>query len=480
MSSSTDKLCPQCAEINFSFFTERFQNAQGRGKPPDISWSTLLPEHCQFCQLLVHCMRNCQAIQQSLQVTLRGVYTGHELQLYADDKETSRRFDYSIRHCELIPSEYPNEGSQNLMYFDVNELKFWLNQCKNHQCLPGHHSQNPLPEGLRLIDVQNNCIVRPKTHVNYCVLSYVWGDILQPSLTSHNTLESQDSLKALDLPRTILDAIALCRDIGCQFLWVDSLCIVQDSADDKHRQILTMADVYSQSFLAIIAAAGDDANAGLPPYGNPGRNLNLSYLVRRSSKGSFVASLSPQIAAEEIAKSTWASRGWTLQEYALSRRVLFFTGSYTFLRCEKGLQCEDFGLGFSRCFDEDLRWDLPLPPFYRRTLETDRHYSSTFSQLLAEFVRRNLRYDEDILSAFTGILARMEYSIGNHIWGLPSKEFGAALQWITHMPFPSVERVGFPSWSWAGWIHANDVPFPNGSFLTCIKDSMSEPLICRY
>lgn len=463
MSSSTDKLCPQCTEINFNFFTKSLQKDQDDPKIPDISWNTPLSEHCQFCQLLLHCMRNSQDIHPHLQRTLRGIYTGDELQLYVDDKETSRRLDYSIRYCEPKSCSYPNEEPQNSTYFDINELKFWLNRCKSHRCLPGD-SQNPLPEDLRLIDVRNKCIVQPKTHVQYCALSYVWGATVQPSLMSHNTLESQNSLDALDLPRTILDAMALCRKIECDFLWVDSLCIVQDSKDDKHRQIRSMADVYSQSFLAIIAATGDDANAGLRPYGSRGRNHNLSYLVRRSSKGSFVASLSPQIAADQLPKSAWASRGWTLQEYALSGRVLFFTGSYTFLRCEKGLWCEDFGLGFSNCFKEGLNWDLPLPRFYKRTPDPDRHYSSTFSQLLAQYVHRRLRYEGDILAAFTGILTRMEDSIGAHIWGLPSKEFGAALQWIASLPFPSTERVGFPSWSWAGWIHTNELPSPNGCF----------------
>jgi hypothetical protein len=45
--------------------------------------------------------------------------------------------------------------------------------------------------------------------------------------------------------------------------------------------------------------------------------------MRRSLKGSFVASLSPQIAAQEIEKSAWASRGWTLQEYALQKGLMF-------------------------------------------------------------------------------------------------------------------------------------------------------------
>jgi hypothetical protein len=65
-----------------------------------------------------------------------------------------------------------------------------------------------------------------------------------------------------------------------------------------------MTEIYSQSFLAIIACAGDDGNAGLAPYGNPGRHSSISYLILKSSKGNFVAPLSPQIAAQEIVKST--------------------------------------------------------------------------------------------------------------------------------------------------------------------------------
>ncbi|KAF8851066.1 HET-domain-containing protein, partial [Acephala macrosclerotiorum] len=171
--------------------------------------------------------------------------------------------------------------------------------------MPPDHSLKSLPEDFRLIDVDEYRIVQPKKHVEYCALSYVWGDKEQPLLKSLNKdkAEVRDFLTGLDLPlpRTILDAITLCRGIGCHYLWVDSLCIVQDCKENKHSQISSMADIYSLSYLTIIAAAGEDSSTGLAPY--------------------------------EIEKSAWALRGWTLQEYALSRRVLFFTGSYAFLRC---------------------------------------------------------------------------------------------------------------------------------------------------
>jgi hypothetical protein len=79
--------------------------------------------------------------------------------------------------------------------------------------------------------------------------------------------------------------------------------------------------IYSHAYLAIIAAAGDDAHAGIPPFGSPRFTSNRSLLECRTSN--LVASLSPQIASEAIATSKWSSRGWTPQEHALSRRVLF-------------------------------------------------------------------------------------------------------------------------------------------------------------
>ncbi|KAE9366357.1 HET-domain-containing protein [Stipitochalara longipes BDJ] len=467
MSSPADSLCSRCSTVHFDFFTNDRPNFQEL--LPDIFWTRLFPDTCRFCQLLRHCAYPSGAYTRPLRGTLRGVYVGHELQLHIGDGKSNRSLDYSIRHCRNPPLPSPEEKPRLSTSFDVNELGQWLEECEGHNCFPPDSAIQSLPEDFRLIDVKACCIIlrsnlSARAHIQYCALSYVWGEGEQPTkLDSSNKDQAEEPgfLNDLDLPKTILDAMALCREINCPYLWVDILCIVQDSDEHKHSQISSMADIYSQSHLAIIATTGNDSNAGLAPYGQ--RTSSISYLVREISTGSFVASLSSQIAAQSIAKSTWASRGWTLQEYALSRRVLFFAGSYAFLRCKESLRSEDFGLGFSYCIEEERKWDLPLPPFYKRKADPNRHYPSTFSQMLAHFVRRRLSYQEDILDAFTGILTRMEdkelgngQGIGSNVCGLPSKEFGAALQWTTHLAWPSIPRLGFPSWSWAGWIHDED------------------------
>jgi hypothetical protein len=449
MAQPPAEFCPQCSRVNFNFIAKTRRRNSIDQLTPDVVWESLFPDYCKFCQLLSHSLQ----YHPEVSSPLHGFYCGQELQLYVDEEGTTKMLDYSIRPCSGPASIGYSELAKESARFDHTEMKAWFEGCERHKCLPDDHSGHSLPEGFRLIDVQRNCVVQPKGFVRYCALSYVWGSVKQVFLTSYDSLESPNALIGLQLPRTILDAMALCRDIGCRYLWVDSLCIVQDSKENKHRQISAMADVYSQSYLAIISATGEDANAGLPPYGTIGREFPISYLVRHTSVGSFVSSFCPQIAAKKIGISTWASRGWTLQEYALSRRVLFFAGTYVFLRCEKSLLCEDFRLGFSGCSGNGKMWDLPIVPFYRRSSDPNRYYPRIYGQLLCQYMRRRLTHDEDILDAFTGILSRIEGEIGKHIRGLPSKEFGAALQWKTDKPFPIGQRYGFPSWSWAGWIH---------------------------
>ena len=470
MSTPARSMCSQCAKVNFEFFTTlgSYDAANGEG----LFWDKFCLETCDFCQLLQHCIYPTGSGHRPLQGTLRGWYAVHELQFCWYDGEKSTNLDYSVRYCKPPAPLHNSPPVQQSKQFDFHELKGWLEECENHPCFPADELLHSLPDHFRVIDVKSSCIFQPQERVEYCALSYVWGDHNDQQFKLDSSNEKQAEvpgfLEGVILPKTIVDAIALCKDIGCLYLWVDSLCIVQDDEKNKDTQIASMAEVYSQSLVTFVAATGKDSNAGLAPY--RGRNSVIPYLLRTIPLGTFVASLSPEIAAQEIAASTWASRGWTLQEYALARRVLFFTGSYAFLRCKEALRCEDFGLGFPNCYESDRKWDLPLPPFYRRKAAFGRHYPSTFSQMLAQYVRRTLTFKEDILDAFTGILARMEdreYGPGGigkkHIFGLPSKQFGAALQW--NLPWPTRERDGFPSWSWAGWIHATDpIPPKKGHF----------------
>jgi hypothetical protein len=78
------------------------------------------------------------------------------------------------------------------------------------------------------------------------------------------SLEQEGGLHIDQLPQTIQDAMILMSQIQERYLWVDSLCIVQDDKDVKRSQIATMNQIYQGAYATIIAASGNDANAGLP------------------------------------------------------------------------------------------------------------------------------------------------------------------------------------------------------------------------
>lgn len=87
---------------------------------------------------------------------------------------------------------------------------------------------------FRLIDIDTMCIVYAPRKAKYVALSYVWGRTSIPrlTLTSHNE-EALLRPKGLEanrskIPNTILDAITVFRKLGERYLWVDSLCLLQD------------------------------------------------------------------------------------------------------------------------------------------------------------------------------------------------------------------------------------------------------------
>ncbi|KAF2809423.1 HET-domain-containing protein, partial [Mytilinidion resinicola] len=121
---------------------------------------------------------------------------------------------------------------------------------------------------LRLIDTWRLCIVECSIYYLYLTLSYVWGNASPFELKSVNVdeLGTPGALKTLweQIPRTIQDAIRFTSKLRKRWLWVDSMCIIQDSDDDKSLYIPHMHVVYDRALLTIVAATGDSADAGLP------------------------------------------------------------------------------------------------------------------------------------------------------------------------------------------------------------------------
>jgi hypothetical protein len=348
--------------------------------------------------------------------------------------------------------------------FNADLVGSWTRYCaSNHKLLCG---KDILPvRGVRVIDCNTRHIVYWDGNAPYVSLSYVWG-------TTENTCgaiedgEGRQSLPKL-LPRVITDSIEVTKALGYQYLRIDKFCIAQDSPDLKHEQIQQMDAVYHNSDLTIISAAGLDESNGLPGVGTTSRCPQLV-----ANLGGASVLYAPKDPEKVIKQSHWSTRGWTFQEAVLSRRRLVFTEDQMYfqrdtMNCFESVHCpldeihvRDKSKTYSHIRDglfnrnEMVTFDLvhkdePLLDSFCRYMSNVEDYSS-----------RTLRFAEDSLNAFQGILRRFSRrQVLENVWGLayPTncsdslRYFVHALAWIHRRGTIPQRRNMFPSWAWAGW-----------------------------
>jgi len=333
---------------------------------------------------------------------------------------------------------------------DADLLRQWIQACC--ASTPAGYSREASFK-LRLIDVQQGCITGLATPSRYVALSYVWGSTKQNMLikSNHPKMATPGIVTShnLDFPRTIREAIALCKILEEPYLWVDSLCIIQDSDDDKSEQLDLMDLVYQKAVFTLVSAAGNNADAPLPGVSERAtkqqlvqiQGLNLCQQLRN-----FEHSVNP---------SAWNTRGWTYQERVLSPRKIIFTAEQLFFECEHGECSEDIFVDFHA---------QEQPPPAERILEDTLYHIPTYqnlnwevyTSLVETYTHRCLSYSSDILNAFKGISNVIQNSLFDNspmIHGIPLCALDIGVLW---QPGDSCNRrlplSEFPSWAWAGWI----------------------------
>jgi hypothetical protein len=122
------------------------------------------------------------------------------------------------------------------------------------------------------------------------------------------------------LPNTITDSMKLVSLLGERYLWVDAVCIVQDDENAKAKQMAKTDLVYAGALLTIVAASGDTAAPGLPGVREGTRSVVQGTM--KINKNLFLMQIVIQGRPDRLESSAWHSRGWTLQERLLSRRIL--------------------------------------------------------------------------------------------------------------------------------------------------------------
>lgn len=317
--------------------------------------------------------------------------------------------------------------------------------------------------------------------LRYVALSYVWGGPQKATLLKENRIALQQDGALKGLPKTLADAIAFTAALQIQYIWIDAICIIQDSNEDKAIQIGNMANIYSYSLITLVAATGTNANSGLPGVSKP-RDLwqiELRVPVAEQDMPMRLVTSMNRLTHEDdnfLTGSIWSSRGWTFQERGLAPRIVAFTEDQVYWVCEGGYGIEETdtrsGSDIARCDWRHMEEPRALRLNVRKAQPANEavHDPYALRECIDYYQSKSLTNKGDAFDAFSAILQSIEDRTGEtFLWGLARSTFDTGIWWdrsledgtitrrtcLTTLKVTSLKQhVSFPSWTWLGWERA--------------------------
>ncbi|KAF2756766.1 HET-domain-containing protein [Pseudovirgaria hyperparasitica] len=383
----------------------------------------------------------------------------------------------------LVPSRSVDSASSQPIY---DKIRKWLGECvaSHKECRiqeladPSDREAAYLP--TRVIDLgppadgswKPRLLITSGEKNRFVALSHRWGRN-EIQTVEQNIDEFQAKLPMQNLSRTFQDAIEVTKQLGCRYLWVDSLCIIQDDKDDWARESDLMGYYFSSSYFTI-AAVGAKEQSGCDQGLFDCRDLDplavsvalplridplfkLSETVFKSSKEAFVWKfryLKSSLPSENMVTvcprrlsipkrlilTEWHWRAWIFQERILSRRVLYYTTGKLYWDCfqEKG---EEEGTDPQLSYRESL--------LLRR--EDQPSTLTLWGRIVTDYSRAKMTYNKDRLKAISGLSNRLHHSFDVIIHaGILEDKTYQGLLWFTKSPqVQPFQDFHAPSWSWA-------------------------------
>jgi hypothetical protein len=368
-------------------------------------------------------------------------------------------------------------ASSALSETNVVKIKSWIEDCEiSHvECVRPKHDVF-LP--TRLVDVghpdcgdnlrliQSSDTFKPGfkevEQAHYMALSYCWGSSEQLLTTTHETLPTRLSLITFDsIPQALQDAVRVARILGIRYLWIDSLCIIQDDKADWQVESSRMSEIFSNAHLTVVAARGSSCTDSFLRRDHKLITCSVPFSLADEISGQFGLRYrrhwwSDKMA--EIVDGGWITRGWTFQEERLARRVLLFGQNKFFFDCKTLERLEDT----SRCKgrpdwvgtvrDESVDEKFGHP----RRISSDSHLSNNrtsfdhWQTLCSHYSRRVLTFASDKLPAISGIAKQTAKRVhSDYLAGLWRAHLMHDLFWHTKHLSKRPDTYRAPSWSWA-------------------------------
>lgn len=302
------------------------------------------------------------------------------------------------------------------------------------------------------------------------------------------------------MPKNFQHAVLVTRALGFRYLWIDSLCIIQDSKDDWAAEGSQMDKIYRHAFVTLAATSASTSEDGFLDYALKDRTFSIR--PRRSQDQTsapygeddiitvrFMESTHHDRMEPDVEESTWNKRGWTLQERHLSRRIIHFSRTQIFWECRRGFASE--------CGQRILRLPCSITRVYgandssddsdyssdgedsspekdenisedtddivgsitdEQTMATRASLYNWWFQILADYSRRKLTYASDKFPAISGLVKELHaahFDItqreDQYVAGVWIGALADCLLWMPEDPAQMIHPGTYraPTWSWA-------------------------------
>ncbi|OJD33311.1 heterokaryon incompatibility protein [Diplodia corticola] len=388
-----------------------------------------------------------------------------ELKAFTDSSTHSQR-EGSDLPLRLALTEQPSLEILSVL------IREWIASCQqsHRRCnFPSQGDAIPrLPTRvLDLRDVKSKGRVRiwptQGSRARYIALSHCWGG-KQPVKTEKGNLSQRiEGFPYTDLPPLFRDAVDTALAIGIDYLWIDSLCIVQDDKEDWAFEAARMADVYMNSSLTIAASAAPNSSGRLlGPRQTAPKAVRIPQRAASSTEENwsiYVDGLQERFFSRDAHGSPLNKRAWVLQERLLSPRTLHFTGTQVYWECWRDIQHESLQYEMGD-YHKSRVFPGSLSPCKLGAKDKVGAYLEQWFKVLEIYTGCQLTFASDKLIAISGIVDRIQSGDTNPCFKgiFYDSALHQQLLWIVddNSRCEFLPETGAPSWSWAsrnGKIH---------------------------
>lgn len=289
--------------------------------------------------------------------------------------------------------------------------------------------------------------------VVYATLSHCWGGLSVYRLITNNRDMLSEQIPIHRLSATFKESFELCIMLGIRYIWIDSLCIVQDDDEDWHFEAARMHHVYAGSFLNLAASASFNGSQGLFTHHNPAFHERLCFRASNDldfTEGKDSVSRTLRLC---LSDSPLLKRGWVVQECFLAVRNLHWTDCGLIWQCNHSFTSE---------IGVDIRTNSIKQPFVHPTpassASTTRELDKIWFEVASSFQGTRVTKGQDRYYAMAGLAA--QFSECYRQLGVETRFYAGCwehslLHWITwkgQKPALSPPQVCtstyVPTWSW--------------------------------